>query len=84
MIWLCISKGDFSPLLPLSWKDFIYLQVFEKEYQKIQNEEKLVFNDIRFFMRRLSIVFTGDQGMNYLPSKIAEMSRNYERFYGDK
>ncbi len=81
---MCVHVGDFSPLCPLTWQDAIYIQVFESEKRKMDEEKIRLIEDIHFFAERLSLFFTGDKGMNYLPSKIAEMSQNYERFYGGK
>ena len=36
MIWLCVGNRDFSPLLPLKWKDLIYLQVFGGEFEEME------------------------------------------------
>ena len=78
MVWLCARNRDFSPLLPLSWKDFIYLEVFSLEFEKIEKDKRLVFEDVCFYLSRLSDQFTGTKGLNFLPSKVVEMGRKWE------
>lgn len=75
MIWLCVGNRDFSPLLPLKWKDLIYLQVFGGGVEEMEKDRRLVFDDIRFFLFRLSACFTGDVGMDHLPTNVAAMAR---------
>ena len=78
MVWLCVRFRDFSPLLPLSWRDYIYLAVFDIENGKIEQQKGLVLEDCRFFLERISACLTGDAQMNFLPSKVAEMGRKWE------
>lgn len=70
-----MENRDFSPLLPLKWKDLIYLQAFSREFDEMEKARRLVFNDIRFFLFRLSACFTGDVGMDHLPTNIAAMAQ---------
>ena len=70
-----MENRDFSPLLPLKWKDLIYLQVFSGEFEEMEKNRRLVFDDIRFFLFRLSSCFTGDVGMDHLPTNVAAMAQ---------
>ena len=47
---------------------------------KIESERQYVMLDVRFFLYRLACVFTGSEGMNFLPSAVHEME---ERLSGE-
>ena len=78
MVWLCVRFRDLSPLLPLTWRDYIYLSVFDIENGKIEQQKSIIFADCRFFLERISACLTGDEKMNFLPSRVAEMARKWE------
>ena len=84
MILLCIKSGDLSPLLPLSWKDCIFLDVFGSFLQELEDEKLILFEDMRFFLSRLSASFTGVEGLNFLPSRVHEMGRRWEMQHPNK
>ena len=78
LIVTCVECGDLSPLLPLSEADCIFIQEFQEQQEKKRLAELEIWLDIRFFLARLSGCFTGTDGMNFLPSKVAEMGRKWE------
>lgn len=78
MICACAECGDLSPLLPLSEFDFIFLEKYQEWREKSRMSELEIWLDIRFFLARLSGCFTGDENMNFLPSRVAEMGRRWE------
>lgn len=78
MICACAECGDLSPLLPLSEFDFIFLEKYQEWREKARMSELEIWLDIRFFLARLSSCFTGDENMNFLPSRVAEMGRKWE------
>lgn len=44
----------------------------------MEKDRRLVLEDIRFFISRLSNESTGTNGLNFLPSKVEEMGRRWE------
>ncbi len=56
-----------------------YLQTFSREWDQIEQDRRLVFKDACFYLSRLSVRFTGSDGIKFLPSYVAEMARNCAR-----
>lgn len=75
----CVECGDLSPLSPLSAYDLVFIQTYLAERAKIRQAELEIQLDIRFLLTRLSYALTGSEGMNFLPSHVAEMGRTWEK-----
>lgn len=79
MIWLCVECGDFSPLLPLSWYDFIHLREALALNKNSSRDKFALFDDCRFFLGGINSTLTGNTEWVNLPSEILRRSRFYEQ-----
>ncbi len=79
MIWLCLECRDFSPLLPLSWQDYIYLReclIIKKEGNR---DREVIADDCRYFLGSIASALTGMNEWITLPSEILRRTKFYEQ-----
>lgn len=74
--------GDFSPLLPLTAKDQIYLEVFKAEFDRLEHRKHLVFEDILFFVAHSGFSTLTQSDLVKLPSKQAELAEGFRKLKG--
>lgn len=73
--------GDVSPFIgELTEADAIFMDAALRDKHKLESEHQYIMLDVRFFLHRLSTVFSGSEGMNFLPTAIHEME---ERLSGE-
>ena len=74
--------GDLSPILPLSAKDQIYLEIFKAEFDRIEYNKHLVFEDIRFLVAHNGFSTLDQNQLVNLPSKQAEIAEGFRKLKG--
>ena len=76
-----VLLGDMSAFgVELTEADAILMDVVLHHKRKIESEHQFVMLDVRFFLSRLSMAFTGDERLNFLPSAVHAME---ERLSGE-
>jgi len=75
-----VKNKDFSPLLPLSWKSLIYLQIFSRHYEKLEENRQVIFEDIRYFAAQeyLANCHNPQVALTFIPSNILRQTRDVE------
>jgi hypothetical protein len=79
MIWLCVECKDFSPLQPLSWRDFIYLRECLLLSKNGDRDKLALFDDCRFYLGGITTALTGVNEWVNLPSEILRRTKFYEQ-----
>lgn len=70
---------DFSPLLPLSWKDYIYLRECLFSKKEHERDFNALQADVRYFLGVIASSLTGNEDWINLPSEILRRTRFYEQ-----
>lgn len=70
----CVMLGDLTPFNGiLTEADAIFVSAALRVKHKYESEHHYVMLDVRFYLARLSAIFTGTEGGNFLPTSVHAM-----------